>query len=149
MDMLPTQPSDRLNVYPEEKVHRIFILSGTFFQLILFPFAATLFTADNSIGLLAILFLPIYIIGGGLFGMAIMSVISTWHVHKKRSMKKGWWIQTFLVGYLITTLFYLLFLSSMIAILHLLAIGLTGGVSAVLAGMSALPTAEEGAEGLI
>lgn len=148
MDMLPTQPSDRLNVYPEEKVHRIFILSGTFFQLILFPFAATLFTADNSIGLLAILFLPIYIIGGGLFGMAIMSVISTWHVRQKRYIERGWWIQTFLVGYLVTTVFYAIFLSSMIDILHLLAISLTGGVSAMLAAMSALPTLDEYTEEL-
>ncbi|MEN6669511.1 hypothetical protein AAJP47_03955 [Psychrobacter sp. B38] len=141
MQILSTQPSDRLNVYPEKKVHRTFILSGTLFQLILFPFAATLFTADASIGLMAILFFPIYILGGCLFGLAIMSIVSTWHVHKKRFIKKGWWIQTFSVGYLITTVFYVIFLSSMIGILPSLAIGLAGGVSAVLAGMSALPTA--------
>lgn len=143
---ISTQPSNGLNVYPKEKVQKTFILSGTFFQLILFPFAATLLTADDSIGLLAILFFPIYIVGGGLLGMVIMSIISTWHVHKKRFIKKGWWIQTFLVGYLITTILYVMFLSSMIGIPYLLVIGLTGGVSAVLAGMSALPQVEEGTE---
>ena len=143
MKKLLTQPHDHLDVYPEHKVQRIFILAGTLFQLILFPFAAMLVTADSSIGVLAVLFFPVYLVGGGLFNMVIMSGISTWLVHKKCVIKQGWWRQAFLVGYLITTIFYVIFLNSMIHIPHLLAIGLTGGVSTVLAGMSALPTEEE------
>ena len=138
------QPSNSSHAYPEQKVQRVFILAGTLFQLILFPFAATLFTADSSLGVLAVLFFPVYIAGGGLFGMVIMSIIGTWHVHKKRTLKEGWWRQTFFAGYLITTVFYVIFLNSMIGVSHLLAIGLIGGISAVLAGMSALPAAEEG-----
>ena len=146
MQISSTQPSNSLNIYPEKKVHRTFILSGTLFQLILFPFITILFTSDESIGLLVIFFFPVYIIGGGLLGMSMMSIISAWHVSKKRFIKKGWWIQTFLVGYIVTTVFYLLFLSSIAGIPYLLGIGLTGGISTVLAGMSALPTLEEYAE---
>lgn len=143
MQVSSTQPNNSLNVYPKKKVHRTFIISGTLFHIILFPFITTLFTADDSIGLLVILFFPIYILGGGLVGMIVMSAISTWHVHQKRYIERGGWIQTFLVGYLVTIVFYVIFLSSMIDILHLLAIGLTGGVSAMLAAMSALPTLDE------
>lgn len=149
MQTLSNQPSNDLDVYPEKQVHRTFILTGTLFQLILFPFIATLFSGDESVGLLVVFCLPIYLIVAGLLGLITMSIISTWLVSKKRYIQQGWWIQTFLVGYFVTTVFYVFFISSMTSISYWLALSLTGGISAVLAGMSALPTLEEDIKGLI
>lgn len=122
-----------------KKVHKTFMFTGALFQLTLFPVVAMLFTSDQSIGLLIVLFFPLYLLGGGLLSLGTMAIIADWHIKKQRFIRQGWWLHTFMVGYIVTALFFIIFLSSVKALPIWLAISVTGGLSAVLAGMSSLP----------
>ena len=107
------QPSHSLNEslaeYPKMKVTKLFLFVGALYELIIFPWIATLLSSDNSI-------------------------------------EDGWWIRTFFMGVLINALFFVWFIFSKFGLVIWFSISLTGGVSAVLAGMSALPVLKENIE---
>lgn len=144
------QPSHSLNEslaeYPKMRVTKLFLFVGALYELIIFPWIATLLSPDDSIGLLFILFFPVYLIAGGLFAMPTTLMMGKWHSYKEVYIQDGWWIRTFFMGVLINALFFVWFIFSKFGLVIWFSISLTGGVSAVLAGMSALPVLKENIE---
>lgn len=103
------QPSHSLNEslaeYPKMKVTKLFLFVGALYELIIFPWIATLLSSDNSIGLLFILFFPVYLIAGGLFAMPTTLMMGKWHSYKEIYIQDGWWIRTFLWEFLLMLYF--------------------------------------------
>lgn len=73
-------------------------------------------------------------------------MMGKWHSYKEIYIQDGWWIRTFFMGVLINALFFVWFIFSKFGLVIWFSISLTGGVSAVLAGMSALPVLKENIE---
>lgn len=127
------------NGYPSKKVMVSFLTAGTFYQLILFPVVFALVSVDKRMGLVVLMFLPFYLLFGGLLFACSIAVTAQWLIEKKRYKNKGWVVYTFLSGFIVTALFYIWFIRFDEGVILWFAISLVGGISTTLVSLTALP----------
>lgn len=127
------------NGYPTKKVMASFLTAGTFYQLILFPVMFSLVSVDKRMGLVVLMFLPFYLLFGGLLFACSIALTGQWIIEKKRYKNKSWVLYTFLSGFIVTALFYIWFIRFNEGITVWFAISLAGGMSTTLVSLTALP----------